>query len=101
MHDIKSFFWDEPYLYRSWADGIIHRIVPEVEMLTVLEACHSSPLVGIALLFGLHTKFCSVDTICQPFIKTIMILPSLVSVARERVKFQRGSYGPNHGNKVI
>ena len=46
MHDVKKFFWDEPYLYRSCADGIIRRCVPEVEMLSVLEACHSSPVGG-------------------------------------------------------
>ena len=46
MHDVKKFFWDEPYLYRSFADGIIRRCVPEVEMLSVLEACHSSPVGG-------------------------------------------------------
>ena len=44
INDVKKFFWDDPYLYRSCADGIIRRCVPEVEMLSVLEACHSSPI---------------------------------------------------------
>ena len=46
MHDEKNFFLDKLYLYRSCADGIIHRCVPEVEMLSVSEACHSSPVGG-------------------------------------------------------
>ena len=46
MHDVKKFLWDEPYLYRSCADGLIRRCVPEVEILSVLEACHSSPMGG-------------------------------------------------------
>ena len=46
MYDVKKFFWDEPYLYRSCADGLIRRCVPECEMLSVLEACHSSPVGG-------------------------------------------------------
>ena len=46
MYDVKNFFWDEPYLYRSCADGLIWRCVPECEMLSVLEACHSSPVGG-------------------------------------------------------
>ena len=46
MYDVKKFFWDDPYLYRICADGIIRRCVPEVEMLSVLEACHSSPVGG-------------------------------------------------------
>ena len=44
MYDVKKFFWDEPYLYRSCTDGLIRRCVPEVEMFTILEACHSSPV---------------------------------------------------------
>ena len=46
MYDLKKIFWDEPYLYRSSADGLIWRCVPECEMLSILEACHSSPVVG-------------------------------------------------------
>ncbi|KAK4713402.1 hypothetical protein R3W88_019309 [Solanum pinnatisectum] len=32
MHDVKKFFLDEPYLYRSCSDGIIRCCVPEVEI---------------------------------------------------------------------
>ena len=46
MYDVKKFIWDEPYLYRSCADRLIRRCVPECEMLSVLEACHSSPVGG-------------------------------------------------------
>ena len=38
MLDVKKFFWDETYLYRSSVDGLIHRFVPKGEMLSVLEA---------------------------------------------------------------
>ena len=46
MYDVKKFFWDEPYLYRSCADGLIRRSVPECEMLCVLEAFHSLLVSG-------------------------------------------------------
>ena len=46
MHDVKNFFWDEPYLYWSCADRIIRHCVPEVDMLSDLEACHFSPVGG-------------------------------------------------------
>ena len=46
MHDVKNFCWDDPYLYQSCTNGLICRYVPEVEMLSVLEACHSSPVGG-------------------------------------------------------
>ena len=46
MYDVKKFFWDEQYLYSSCADGLIRHCVPEVEILSVLEACLSSPVGG-------------------------------------------------------
>ena len=46
MHDVKKFFWDEPYFYRNCANGLIHQCVPEVEMLSILEACHFLPVGG-------------------------------------------------------
>ena len=30
LHDVMKFFWDDPYLYRSCADGVNHQYVPEV-----------------------------------------------------------------------
>ena len=36
MYDVKKFFWDEPYLYRSCANGLIRRRVQECEMFIVL-----------------------------------------------------------------
>ena len=44
MHDVKKLFWNETYLYMSCADGFIVRCVSKVEMLSVLEAYHSSPV---------------------------------------------------------
>ena len=41
MYDVKKLFWDDPYLHT--VDGLIRHCVPEVEMLSVWEACHSSP----------------------------------------------------------
>ncbi|XP_055826350.1 uncharacterized protein LOC129894720 [Solanum dulcamara] len=46
MSDVKKFFWEEPYLFHVCEDEIIHRCVPEVEMMSILEACHSSPISG-------------------------------------------------------
>ena len=53
LHDVKNFFWDGHYLYRNCANRIIRRCLPKVEILRVLEACHSS-LVG-GHLSGIRT----------------------------------------------
>ena len=46
MYNVKKFFLDDLYLYRICGDGLIRRCLPEVEMLSVLEACHSSAVGG-------------------------------------------------------
>jgi len=42
MYDVTKFFWEDPYLFHVYADGIICRCVPEVEMMSILKLCHSS-----------------------------------------------------------
>lgn len=46
LHDVKKLFWDESYLYLSCTDQTIYHCMPEVEMLSVLEEYHSSPVCG-------------------------------------------------------
>lgn len=45
MHHVREFFWDECCLFRVYVDGMIQIYVPEIEIMSILEACHSS-LVG-------------------------------------------------------
>lgn len=46
MHDVKQIFWDEPYLFHIFVDVIIRCCVPEIEMVSILEVCHLSPVGG-------------------------------------------------------
>ncbi|KAF3654551.1 hypothetical protein FXO37_16422 [Capsicum annuum] len=46
IHEIRKFFWDEPYLFNIGMDGMIHRFIPEIEIMRILEACHASPVEG-------------------------------------------------------
>lgn len=47
MFDVRKSFWDDLYLFHVCADGIICHCVPEVEMISILEVCHSSLVGGI------------------------------------------------------
>lgn len=42
LHDVKSYFWDEPLLFKQCADQMIQRCVPEEETEDILIHCHSS-----------------------------------------------------------
>ena len=46
MHDVRSYFWDEPYLFKQCADQVLRRCIPEGEMEDVLYHCHSSSYGG-------------------------------------------------------
>nr|GEZ28925.1 reverse transcriptase domain-containing protein [Tanacetum cinerariifolium] len=44
--DIKYYFWDDPYLFRIYADQIIRRCVHGQEAYDILKACHEGPTRG-------------------------------------------------------
>nr|GEX77229.1 DNA-directed DNA polymerase [Tanacetum cinerariifolium] len=44
--DIKHYFWDDPYLFKTYADQVIWRCVAGQEVVDILTACHSKPIGG-------------------------------------------------------
>ncbi|XP_073056952.1 uncharacterized protein [Primulina eburnea] len=46
FHDIKIFFWDDPFIYKRCADQVIRRCVDGVEAQEILEQCHFSSYGG-------------------------------------------------------
>nr|GEW02963.1 reverse transcriptase domain-containing protein [Tanacetum cinerariifolium] len=44
--DVKHYFWDDPYLFRIYADQIIRRCVHSQEAIDILKACHEGPTWG-------------------------------------------------------
>lgn len=46
FHDVKSYYWDEPYLYKECANGVIRRYVSEQEIESILRHCHSLEVGG-------------------------------------------------------
>nr|GEW80108.1 reverse transcriptase domain-containing protein [Tanacetum cinerariifolium] len=46
FRDVKHYFWDDPYLFRIYADQIIRRCVHRQEAFEILKACHKGPNGG-------------------------------------------------------
>jgi hypothetical protein len=46
IRDSRLHLWDDPYLYRVCADGLLRRFIPAFETWKILEHCHSSPYGG-------------------------------------------------------
>ncbi|GJZ11877.1 reverse transcriptase domain-containing protein [Tanacetum coccineum] len=44
--DVKHYFWDDPFLFKTCTDQIIRRCVDGKQALEILEACHSGPTGG-------------------------------------------------------
>nr|GEV24662.1 reverse transcriptase domain-containing protein [Tanacetum cinerariifolium] len=44
--DVKHYFWDDPYLFKTCADQVIRRCVAGQEAVNILTACHSGPIEG-------------------------------------------------------
>ena len=44
--NLKHYYWEEPILYRHCADQVIRRCVPEDEMHSILNHCHTLPCGG-------------------------------------------------------
>ncbi|GJZ46182.1 reverse transcriptase domain-containing protein [Tanacetum coccineum] len=44
--EVKHYFWDDPYLFRIYADQIIRRCVHGQEAFDILKACHEGPTGG-------------------------------------------------------
>nr|GEZ38530.1 reverse transcriptase domain-containing protein [Tanacetum cinerariifolium] len=44
--DVRHYFWDDPYLFKTCPDQIIHRCVAGQEAIDILKACHSGPTGG-------------------------------------------------------
>ncbi|KAL2252614.1 UNVERIFIED_CONTAM: Retrovirus-related Pol polyprotein from transposon 17.6 [Sesamum indicum] len=52
--DAKYYVWDDPYLWKYCSDQIIRRCVPESEVTSILEFCHSHACGGILGLNEQH-----------------------------------------------
>nr|GFA42785.1 reverse transcriptase domain-containing protein [Tanacetum cinerariifolium] len=44
--DVRHYFWDDPYLFRTCPDQIIRRCVAGQEAIDILNACHSGTIEG-------------------------------------------------------
>jgi len=56
IHLSRFHLWDDPYLFKVCADGLLRRCIPLCETRKILEHCHSSPYGGHYGAFRTHAK---------------------------------------------
>ncbi|MCQ7416347.1 DDE-type integrase/transposase/recombinase, partial [Salmonella enterica] len=46
FHDVKSYLWNDPFLFKVCSDQIIRRCIPAEEVGKIIHDCHASPYGG-------------------------------------------------------
>ena len=46
LHDVRSYQWDEPYLYKMCLDHLIRRCVPNEKISNILQSCYAATYGG-------------------------------------------------------
>ena len=46
LHNVKSYHWEDPLLYKVCADNMIRKCVPKEKVVSILNSCHASPYGG-------------------------------------------------------
>ena len=46
IYESRRHLWDDSYLYRVCADGLLRRCVPTAEGMRIIEKCHAAPYGG-------------------------------------------------------
>nr|GEW12015.1 reverse transcriptase domain-containing protein [Tanacetum cinerariifolium] len=44
--DVKHYFWDDPFLFKIYANQVVRRCVHDQEAIDILKACHDGPTEG-------------------------------------------------------
>ena len=55
-HDSRFYLWDDPYLYKLCADGLLHCCILACEVPQVLDRCHASSYGGHYGAYRIHAK---------------------------------------------
>jgi hypothetical protein len=71
--EVRNFYWDDPNLFKYCPDQIIRRCVPNDEITSVLNFCHSESCGGHFSIKKTLQKFCSVDFIGPHCLRTLII----------------------------
>nr|GEX57266.1 reverse transcriptase domain-containing protein [Tanacetum cinerariifolium] len=96
--DVRHYFWDDPYLFKTYADQMIHRCVAGKEALDILKACHNGPTGGhYGANYTAKKVFVSVDYLSK-WVKA-KALPT--NYARVVVKFLKSLFSQFGTPKAI
>ncbi|GJU20672.1 reverse transcriptase domain-containing protein [Tanacetum coccineum] len=90
--DVKHYFWDDPFLFKTCADQVIQRCVSGQEVVDILTACHSGSIGGH---YGANYT-------AKKVFDSGFYWPTIYKDAHELVKsYFMGPFPSSRGNKYI
>ena len=85
MHEVKYFFYDDPYLYKYCQDQIVRRCVPDNEIQDIIHFCHEGACGGHFRETKLWPRSSNVDSIGLGCIETPLLIAKCVVHANKLV----------------
>ena len=82
LYDVRSYQWDDPYLYKLCLDYVIRICVPEEEIPHILQSCHAAAYRGHLVVKEQLPKFCNQGIIGLLFLRMLMSLLNVVTGAK-------------------
>ena len=70
IYESRCHLWDNPYLYRVCADGLLCRCVPTTEGIKIIEQCHAARMEDTTVYFVRRPRTNRVNYTSQPCMKT-------------------------------
>jgi hypothetical protein len=74
LSKVKTFLWDDPYLFKYCPDQIIRRCIHEFDQTNVISFCHDHTYGGHLVQTRPLQRFCSVEFIGPPCLQTLSCL---------------------------
>nr|GEU86462.1 reverse transcriptase domain-containing protein [Tanacetum cinerariifolium] len=87
--DVKHYFWDDPYLFKIYADQVIRMCISIQEAVEILKACHYGPTGGHHGLNYTAKKVFDLGFYCPPYTVMPRTLSKIATLVNVKARFHK------------
>ncbi|GKA57387.1 hypothetical protein Tco_0756575 [Tanacetum coccineum] len=99
--DVKHYFWDDPFLFKTCADQIIRRCVDGKEAFEILKACHNGPTGGHYGANFTAKKIFDAGFFWRTFIRMPIEFSKTVMLVKNKAKSSQRDEMPQNAIQVV
>ena len=97
LHDVRHYYWDEPFLFKQCSDLILRRCVPYEETESIIRHCHSLPAGGHAKTYKTSAKILQSGFYWPTLFKDVQRFVSSCDACQRFGNISRRNEMPLHG----